>query len=153
MRRPNLRRLIIGLGLTFGVIVFVAFLLLASADQENQNAAWVVHTRDVLDKIGELLTALSDAETGRRGFILTAQERYWSHFTNQVEHAYKSLAQLRDLTRDNQSQTEACDRLEPLVRQRLSISTNSIQARQEKGLEVPAQTTFMERGQEAMESV
>lgn len=153
MRRPNQRRLIVGLGLAFGVIAFVAFLLLANADQENKNSAWIIHTRDVLDKIEELVTALSDAETGRRGFILCGQERYLSHFTNQAEHTYRSLAQLRELTRDNATQTEACDRLEPLIRQRLSISTNSILARQEKGLDAPAQTTFMERGQEAMELV
>src|SRR5579862_9435636 len=115
MRRPNQRWLIIGLGLAFAVIAFVAFLLLASADQENKNAAWVVHTRDVLDKIEEMVIALSDAENGRRGFVLSGQQRYLLHFTSQVAHTYRSLSQLRDLTRDNPAQTEACDRLEPLI--------------------------------------
>jgi PAS domain S-box-containing protein len=153
MKRSNQKRILVGLGLSFGVLIFVAFLLLTSADQENKISAWVVHTRDVLDKIDEMATSLSDAETGRRGYVLSGDKRYWSHFTNQVEHAYLALGQLRELTKDNPPQTEACDRLKPLIRERLTISTNSIQARQEMGLDAAVQTTFMEQGQQAMELV
>src|SRR5579859_60859 len=71
MSRSNQKRILVGLALAFGVLMFVAFLMLASADQENKNAAAVVHTRDVLYKISELVAALSDAETGRRGFVLS----------------------------------------------------------------------------------
>jgi PAS domain S-box-containing protein len=153
MKSSNQKLILGGLALAFGVLIFVAFLLLVSADQENKNAASVVHTRDVLDKIDELVGALGDAETGRRGFIISGQERYWTHFTNQVEHTYQSLRQLRTLTQDNPPQSDACDRLLPFIQQRLLISTNSLQARQQNGLDSAAQTGFIEQGQTSMESV
>jgi len=153
MKSANQRSILVGLALVFFVILFVAFLLLVSADAEKKNSALVVHTRDVIDKIDELVTDLSDAETGRRGYVISGQEPYWAHFTNQADHAYLSLQQLRELTRDNPPQTEACDRLEPLLRQRFTISTNSIQARNEKGLEAASQIGFMEQGEQAMELV
>jgi PAS domain S-box-containing protein len=153
MKPPNQKRILVGLALAFAALVFVAFLLLTSAQQESKNAAWVVHTHDVLGKIDELVNGLTAAETGRRGYVLSGHQRYWSNFTNQVEHAYGALRELRELTKDNPPQTEACDRLKPLISQRLIISTNSFQARQDKGLDAAAQTTFMEQGQQAMESV
>src|SRR5437870_2311846 len=34
------------------------------------------HSRDVLETTGTLLTALIDAETGQRGFLLTGEKQY-----------------------------------------------------------------------------
>lgn len=152
-RRSNQKRLLVGLALVFGLMLFVAFLLLASADQENKNSALVVHTRDVLDRIDETLTAVVDAENGRRGYIISGDGRYESHFADQAQRAYRLLGQVRDLTVDNPIQTQACDSLLPLIRQRFTIATNSIQARRQIGLDALAQTAFIEQGQQTMEAI
>jgi len=153
MTRPKEKKILAGLALAFVVLVLVGLMLLGSAKEQRQTAAWVAHTRDVLTKINELVTHLSDAENGRRGFVLSGQDRFWGHHTNKVGHVEVALRELRELTTDNPRHAAACDRLEEMIRQRLMISTNSIQARRENGLDVPAQTTFMEQGQQAMEPI
>jgi len=153
MRPANQKRILLGLALSFGVLTFVSFLLLASADQENKIAAAVVHTRDVLDKIDELVSALRNAQNGARGYALSGGERYRQDFTNEVNHADRSLRQLRELTIDNPAQTAACDNLKPLFRQALLSSTHSLEAREKGALDAAAQTKFMEQGEQAMEPV
>src|SRR5690349_16252728 len=153
MKRANPRRLLLGLAASFGVLTVVSFLLLASADQENKISAAVVHTRDVLDKIDELLTALNNAETERRGYGISGQESYQRAFAEQAAQAYQSLGQLRELTKDNPPQTEACARLGPLIRQVLVISTNSLQARQAGPLSTPAQAAVMEQVRQSTEPI
>jgi len=153
MRRGKETGIFIGIAVAFAVLIFAALLLLGSVDQQKQAIAWVNHTRDVLDKITEVVNLLSDAENGRRGYVLTARENYLGHFTNRVAAAEQSLAELRALTLDNPSQTAACDQMQILIRQRLAISTNSIQAVQGKGLNVPEQISFMQQGQQSMDLI
>src|SRR5262249_45660252 len=66
------------LSLAFAVLVvlFIAFLgwSLGEACRRSSNQAAV--TRQVVDDTNALLSALKDAETGQRGFLLTGEERY-----------------------------------------------------------------------------
>ena len=147
------KKILAGFALAFAALVFAALLLLGSATEQRKTAASVAHTRDVLDKIKELVMYLSDAENGRRAYVLSQHKQYWGHYTNAAGHATVTLRELRELTKDNPRQTEACDRLQGMIRERLTISTNSIKARQEHGLDELAQRVFMEQGQQAMEPI
>jgi len=153
MSRPKEWRILAGLVFGVVVLIFVAALLLGSVTEQRKTAEWASHTRDVLDKINEVVNYLSDAENGRRGYVLSGQDRYFGHYTNRVGHVEAALSELRGLMKDDPRQSAVCDQLEAMIRERLTISTNSIRARQETGLEVSAQTAFMEQGQLAMEPI
>src|SRR3954466_6151278 len=151
--RGHGRLIYIGLILAVAVLVFAILLLLGSVSEQSKAVAWVGHTRDVLEKINAVVTCLSDAENGRRGFVLSGSDRYLGHYTNQIGRMEVALRDLRTITKDNPKQTAACDELEALIRQRLAISTNSIRARLQNGLDIAQQTTFIEQGQLAMEPI
>jgi signal transduction histidine kinase/CHASE3 domain sensor protein/CheY-like chemotaxis protein len=147
------KKILAGFVLAFSTLIFGTLLLLGSATQQRKTAAWVSHTRGVLEKMNELVMDLSEAENGRRGYVLSQNTRYWGSFTNGAGRATAALRGLRELTKDNPRRARDCDRLEGMIHQRLMISTNSIKARQERGLDELAQMAFMEQGQEAMDLV
>lgn len=147
------KKLLTGLAVAFGALAIGALFLLGSASEQRKTAAWVAHTRDALDKITGLVSALSDTENGRRGYVLTGHDRYLVHFTNGVVKAETMLQELRALTLDNPRQSAACNELEGRMHERLNISTNSITACLRHGRDAPEQQDFMQRGQQAMEQI
>jgi len=87
----------------------------------------VMHTRDVLDVTSSLLTALLDAETEERGYLLT-------HDTSFVARQYRTtrpridaaLTALRNLTPDNGSQQRRIDTLASRAHERLALLDSAI---------------------------
>lgn len=152
-KRFKSRWMLAGLALAFGALVFSALVLLGNTAEQKRTTAWVSHTREVMVKLNQVVTYLSEAETGRRGFVLSGQDRYLGHHTGRVSNAQQALSELRELTRDNPRQAAAAERLAVLMQERLAISTNSIQARRLRGLDLPEQIRFIEQGQQAMEPI
>jgi PAS domain S-box-containing protein len=147
------RRIWAGFAVAVAVLVTVGGLLFWSISEQTNVATWVSHTHAVLDTMDRLVAYLSDAENGKRGYVLSGQDRYLSHFQTAATRSERALRDLRELVRDNPGQTAACNRIESLVHARLDILSQSIRARQTGGLDLAAQLAFMEQGQQAMEPI
>lgn len=146
-------RLLIGLVFVVVVLIFAALILVGATTEQGKTAEWVAHSRDVREQVHQFVSSLSDAENGRRGYVLTGQHRYLAHYTNGLVRAENALADLRRLTATNAVQVRVCDTLEEQMHLRRRVFTNSIAARQERGLDVQEQTTFLKEGQAAMELI
>src|SRR6187401_3196070 len=138
MTRSNEKTIVIGLVLAFVALVLVELLLLISASHQRRAVGWVERSREKREKLAELLTVLNEAETARRGYVLSGEGPHWWHYTGSVSQAHIALRELRALT-DNPRHLAAIEHLETLVFQRLTIFTNSIKARQANGLNIPEQ--------------
>ena len=79
------------------------------------------HTRDVQGAIQDLLISLSDAETGRRGFIATGDPKYLESVQEAAVKSPEIVHRLADLTRDNPVQQRNVQELERLVTDRLEL--------------------------------
>jgi PAS domain S-box-containing protein len=144
------KKILAGLALAFAVLVFVSLILLDNASKQRKNTAWVVHTYEALTHLDLLLSSLVEAENGRRGYLLSGQERYLVQHDQATERSRTAFLAVRSLMKDNPRQLASLAQLEPLIYQRLNTSTNSIRSRQERGLDVPEQQAFMEEGHQAM---
>jgi signal transduction histidine kinase len=61
----------------------------------------VKHTRDVQREVDAVLFAMTEAETGQRGYLLTGNTAYLAPFDNGRADVDSSLQTLQDLTADN----------------------------------------------------
>jgi signal transduction histidine kinase/CHASE3 domain sensor protein len=86
----------------------------------------VSHTRQVLQTSSELLTALLDAETGERGYLLTRDTTFLDPFYGASPRIDSLLVQLRDLARDNAAQRARIDTLAERTHERLAALTSAI---------------------------
>jgi signal transduction histidine kinase len=151
--RRHQRRLVAGLVLAFAVMVFAALVLLGAVTQQEEVTERVTHSRDILATINSVVTHLSDAENGKRGYALSGQRRYHQHYTNGLERVQLALDNLRRLTRDDPDQAARGDELQRLIELRKSILAGAVAELEANGFDAATQTALMVEGQDAMEPI
>jgi signal transduction histidine kinase/DNA-binding response OmpR family regulator/CHASE3 domain sensor protein len=114
------------------VVAIVAVLLIAyftnSALEAQQQAAQnVTHTMQVLERAQQMLTTLSDAETGQRGFLLTGEERYLEPYTKAKADVRGQLQELRNLTAENAEQRGRLEELDQLIQRKTDELNQSVE--------------------------
>jgi signal transduction histidine kinase/ActR/RegA family two-component response regulator len=118
---------------TLNGILFVflfAALVGAGLSLRMQLAAqgWVEHTLAVRTLLLEALTTLEDAETGQRGFALSADESFLEPFNDARQKLDLRLEQLERTVSDNPVQLERVARLRSLAKAQLSALRESVGA-------------------------
>ena len=141
-----------GFALALALLLGIEALLYNSTAKQAETARLVARTHEVLAGIQELILRLTDAETARRGFIMTGQNRYLTHYSNAVERVSRVFRHLRTLTRDDPRQQLACAALDPLIRDRFEIYDQSIRG-QVNEANPERQVTLTEEGQKIMEEI
>jgi CHASE3 domain sensor protein len=101
----------------------------------RESRALVTHSRDVIERAQSTLSALQDAETGERGFIITGEPRYLEPYDNGVKALATDTTELRALTRDNPAQQKRIDSLDVLVSERMALLATAIAFRRVSGVD------------------
>lgn len=94
---------------------------------------WVTHTQEVLEKLNVLQVTLMDAELGRRGFLLTGEDRYLEPCDAAFARANQQVADLRALVADNPAQQQRLDTLEKHLNPLLAQLGEMIDLRKRQG--------------------
>ena len=91
-------------------------------DFRTTAASWVsvTETHEVLGQLTSLLSAIKDAETGQRGFLLTGRDEYLEPYTQGLEEGSRSLQQLRQDRGRGRPFDEGMAALEPEVQDKLT---------------------------------
>lgn len=148
-----------GKGATLGfALAAVMLLLLAALSYRNlqnivTNESRVVHTHEVLDALQQVLTALVNAETGQRGFIITGQEIYLATYEQGALAVADRLDQLQRLTSDNLQQLQHVAQLRELAEQRLTTLKRGIDSRKSAGAEEGRAFVLQGQGKRQMDAV
>jgi signal transduction histidine kinase len=147
------RKIFAGFFLALAIWLSIGSLLYRNTSEQAQESRWSSRTYDSLTKIQELLLGLTDAETARRGFVMSGRDPFLARYSNAVERANTVLSQLRSLTSDNPRQQRACNALQPLIEQRLAVCSESIALQLKADSDAAAQVRLTEKGQEITENI
>src|SRR6266487_3999701 len=153
MKKTFDRKIISGFVLALAIWLTIGSLLYRNTSEQAQEARWLSHTYDALAKIHELLLRLTDAETARRGFVMSGRDRFLTHYSNAVERANTAFSQVRALTGDNPRQQQTCDALLPLIQQRFAVYSESIALQLKADADAEGQLRLTGKGQEIMENI
>src|SRR5437899_346629 len=103
MKMMNMRigaRILAGYGLSLLVVGGVGIFAYRGVTELIDTTDWVSHTHKVKEKLAGVLSALKDAETGQRGFLLTGEERYLEPYQSGIKAVDRDVQDLRELTAD-----------------------------------------------------
>ncbi|MCU1279834.1 MAG: histidine kinase [bacterium] len=103
--------------LTLAAVGAVAYRAIATLTTTSYRVA---HTHEVLEHIASVLSLLKDAETGQRGFVITGDEGFLEPYHGAVQSLDRTLHELRELTRDNDSQQKRLDDVETAASAKLA---------------------------------
>lgn len=151
--RPIRLRLLLGLVLAFAVIVFAALILVGTANEQNRTPAEVTRSRAIIERLNMLARHLQDAESGRRGYALTGDDRYRNELTNGFARAESVLDGLVELIREDPAVSDAGSTLVELARQLEANFEASIAARTGSRLDAAGQAILLEQGRELLASI
>jgi PAS domain S-box-containing protein len=95
------KRVVAGVSVALLVLIANAFVSYRATRTLIANENWVTHTYQVLSELEAVISAMKDAETGQRGFIITGREDYLDPYRSAVSEINTHLDNLKRLSSDN----------------------------------------------------
>jgi methyl-accepting chemotaxis protein len=135
------------------IIIFFGLTAYLNTGKLLSDSKWVTHSNEVKNNITSVLSAMQDAETGQRGFIITGNESYLVPYFQGRDSIYPILKKLKGLIIDNENQTHRADLVESLIEKRLAEIEEIIQIRRSKGFASAESGVMTGTGKKTMDSI
>ena len=143
----------LGFALALAILVSVGSISYNGTNKLISTTDWVTHTHKVLEELDALLQALTDAETGQRGYIITAEEAYLEPYHASAGIVEQYVKDLRDLTKDNPHQQQRLDILQALAEKRLVSLKEVLDLQKSKGQDAAKQWILTGGGKKEMDDI
>jgi two-component system, sporulation sensor kinase E len=149
-RRRTLNRVMLGIA----SLVLAVFVGLSYRQWEQYHQASVErgHSREISAAINSVLTTLTDAETGQRGFLLTGEGRYLEPYHRALQELPNELATLRKLFSGRRGADRDVDQLTTLANTKLDELRKPIEVRRTRGLTPAVAVVLTDEGKRTMDS-
>lgn len=147
------QRVFLGFGMIvvlLGVVVADAYRLFFSLLHTNQLLA---HSREVRAELTTVLSAVEEAETGQRGYLLTDNALYLQPYVAAQSSVTPHLERLSQLTVDNAEQQQQIPLLTRLVRSKLGELHQTILLYDRNQREAARKIVLSDRGRQQMEAI
>src|SRR6202166_4280637 len=122
-----------GLAVAGIILLLVAGLLYRNGRSFIEASEWVSHTHEVLGELEATLSAVAEAQTATRGYIITGQEVSLDPYQAAALGVRANLERLKSLTSDNPSQQRRLAILESVVAEKLDSLQQNVTLRKQKG--------------------
>ena len=129
------RKILAGFIICSLVLLFVAVLSIRNSENLSSSNEWVNHTQEVLNAWQQIFINALDAETGKRGFVITGDTAFLEPFHHAMERSSESIEKVKELTKDNPAQQQNVARIEVLTDTLTRFLNACIRIRQEQGFE------------------
>lgn len=137
------RNVLIGFVSALVIIISLCALYYRSRTNLMEAENLVEHTHQVIEEIAETISSLKDAETGTRGYLMSAgNESYLDTYGQAITEVMAHFENVRKLTADNTRQQERVNTLEPLIKAKLDHLAELIKTRR-NGDEKSANRLFL----------
>ena len=133
MPKKFIRKVQIGFGLSFTILLITSVASYISVRTQIENRARVLQTQNVLLQADRILIDLLNAETGQRGFYLTNRESFLKPYYEGLESLPKSIANIKTQLPDTSIQVARIDTISSLVNTRLNILTDLVNIKKAGG--------------------
>ena len=147
------KRMAFGFGLAAIVFLIISITAYRTTVGLIENDGLVAHTYEVRTSLADLLSALKDAETGQRGYLLTGSDSYLGPYqaaTDQIQTTYGSLLRM---TSDNPSQQQRLISMRPLIEAKSAELKQTIELRKTGGLDAALKVVNTNEGKQVMDQL
>ena len=145
--------LIVGIGLVLAITIISASVAYRDTRDLFEASSMVAHTHEVQDSLARIVSTVSDAETGQRGYLITSDRQFLDPHDNAVQNYRNRLAKLAALVADNPDQLASANKLAALVNERMNQIEEVKQAFEGGGLDAARELVVRNRGFRTMRAV
>ena len=135
------------------VVLVLGAATLDGVHRAAESRASIAHTREVIEGAQSMFSALQDAETGQRGYVITGDTKFLEPYDHGVASLRTDTTILGTLTRDNSAQHARLDSLDRLIQARVTSLATGVITRRTIGFDSAARATRSSRGNALMDSI
>ena len=140
-------------GIGLAILLLIGATSIAMDVKARDDAAWVTHTLDVLNKITDLRQLVRTAESASRGFALTRDPDFAREFRDTDARVPAALAGLKAAMSENPAQRELFDNTEPILTRRMQLTRDLLRLFEEHDTAGIAAFAARAEGRTAMEGL
>ncbi|MFG3449993.1 response regulator [Stenotrophomonas sp. NPDC047960] len=119
----------------------------------REGNALVIRSQETMTALGDVLSAVQDAETGQRGYLLTGDDSYLEPYRTALGVASTRLATVEKSLADDPAQVDRLKLLARRVQDKLDELHETIEVRRTQGLEPTLAVVGSNRGKAAMDDI
>ncbi|RCJ20044.1 histidine kinase [Nostoc sp. ATCC 43529] len=119
-----------GFGLSLLLMGVISIISYQNATQLITSSNKVKDTNEVMKKITDIFATLTDAEAGRRGYILYGEESELKRYYQAMESLDTKVKKLQQQLADDSYQQQQLTKLKFLIHERVELSKQSINLKQ-----------------------
>src|ERR1700722_16705372 len=147
------RKIAAGFTLAFLLLLGIGMVAYRSISSLANTSQSITHTYKVLENVAEVFSLMKDAETGQRGYIITADDAFLEPYQTGAAGVPAVIKDLRQLTSDNASQQKRIDEAEPLIAAKLAELKLTIDVRRKGSFEETAKFVRAGEGKRIMDDL
>ncbi len=140
------RKIGAGFAVPVAILIVIGWVAYENTNRLIETSRQVAHTYQVLEELEGLLSRMTDAETGVRGYTITGEESYLEPYRAATSRIQDGIKRIGELTSDNQRQQRRLDALRPVTAARLDYLKATIEARRTKGFKAAAELVLTGTG-------
>lgn len=141
----------------FIIAIFILLFLSSIAYKHNrdlnESSKLVIHTYEINVELEKLISAIKDAETGQRGYIITSNPKFLTPYIYSRDKVNRSFILLKKLTKDSPKQKENLENLFSLVIQEFKTFENCLKYSNPKTYDKRKLDNYMFSGRILMENI
>ena len=119
----------------------------------REGSALVIRSQQTMTALGDVLSAVQDAETGQRGYLLTGDDSYLEPYRTALGVASTRLEAMERALADDPAQVDGLRMLGRRVQDKLDELHETIELRRTQGLEPALAVVTSNRGKAAMDDI
>jgi methyl-accepting chemotaxis protein len=147
------RKIAAGFAVSFALLALIGVVAYRSVDTLTKTSYAVTRTYAVVERIASVVSALKDAETGQRGFVITGDDAYLEPYRAGTKQAPLLLAELKDLTADSPAQSRRIAQAETMVATKFGELQRTIDTRRSQGFEATQRIVMTNEGKRVMDDL
>jgi len=146
-------KLIGGFAIMLAMLLANAYLSYRNLRTVTRDARLVSRTDRILLDFERLLSALAEAETGERGFLLTDNPRYLAPYTSALAEVDEQVKDLRKLTEDDPSKQEIVSVLQHTIQNKIDELAQAIELKKQGESQAALAIVESESGKKPMDEI
>jgi diguanylate cyclase (GGDEF)-like protein/PAS domain S-box-containing protein len=153
MRLTVEKKIVAGFVVMLAILLAIGFVSYRNTRKLIHDSNLVAHSHEVLDELESTFSAIKDAETGQRGYIITGDEEYLKPYTAALPAINQHLERLRHLTASDPEQPRRLADLEQEIADRLRVMAEVIELRRTGGFPAAERAISTGRGKRMMDDI
>jgi PAS domain S-box-containing protein len=154
-QRYSTDRILWGAGFVLAILSLVAVVAIScrSGKQLQEATRAVTHTREVLEKLGDIAARLSEVESAARSFAISGKQSHLSPFYTAAEAVPPQVDELKLLLRDDPGQLRSVTNIEPVIARHLKVMKDMVELGDKNLFRGYGQRNLTDEGNNLMEQI